>query len=306
MTTVIDMHTHAQQIIQTDPGYAAWLRRLAAVAGRRGLVGVWERFGYGPGLVNRVTIWAAAPLTTFEVQLRHVMVAPERLREAMRQAGVSQAVTLPIDPLGSSDENLALGRAFPELIPFVSVHPDVPGAAQRVDDLLARGGRGVKLHPVLQEVPAEALSWHALLEAIGAHDLVVLTHTGDFSYYLRRRPASTYASPLRFERMLSAFPRQTFVLGHSGLHQFEDALALAQRHDNTVLETSFQHHTRIRRALDALGSERVVFGSDWPAGDPAVALKQARRAARSDDELERILHRNAQRLLGAVAPVSAG
>lgn len=299
MAHVIDLHTHAQRIIQTDPGYAAWFRRLAAVVGRRGLVGAWERFGYRPTLVNRVTTWATAPLTAFEIQLRDAIAAPERLREAMGRAGVGQAVMLPIEPLGSSDEVLAFGRSFPELIPFVSVHPEAPGAADRIDDLLARGGRGVKLHPVLQEVPAEARSWHPVLEAVGAHGVPVLTHTGDFSYHVRRRPASVYASPARFERMLRAFPRQTFILGHSGLQQFDEALALARKHDNAVVETSFQHHTRIRRALEALGSERVVFGSDWPASDPSIALKQVRRAARSDDELERMLCRNAQRLLGA-------
>ena len=118
---------------------------------------------------------------------------------------------------------------------------------------------------------------------------------------MSKRAASTYASPARFAPMLRSFPRQTIVLGHAGLQQFEDAIELARRHENTVVETSFQHRSRIRRALEIVGSDRVVFGSDWPASDPRFALREVRAAARSDAELEQLLWGNAERLLGIPA-----
>jgi hypothetical protein len=74
-------------------------------------------------------------------------------------------------------------------------------------------------------------------------------------------------------------------MGHTGLYHPERAIEVARRRENVYLETSFQPLKIVRRALEAVGRERVLFGSDWPESDPKYALGIARRAAGEDNEL---------------------
>ena len=296
MPTIIDMHTHAQDV-QNPAHLRRPLKALRRVVGRRGPIWIWERLRYTPGLAGR----AAGPfavLTALETQLRLTYARPDRLVAAMVRAGVGRAVVLPIEPLSDSDEAIAMGREHPEVVPFAGVDPRTPGAADRLDRLLRAGAKGLKLHPILQETPPDDEAWHPLVEVAIAHKVPILTHTGSYRYTLRSRPSDEFGCPSRFEPLLRAFPGQPFILGHTGLHERDDAIALATRFDNVVLETSFQHRSAIRRALRAVGPDRVVFGSDWPNSDIRVPLAEARAAAATDGEAEKILWKNAERLLG--------
>jgi predicted TIM-barrel fold metal-dependent hydrolase len=125
----------------------------------------------------------------------------------------------------------------------------------------------------------------------------MLFHCGSYRYHVRRRPAHQYATPLRFEPLLAAFPQVTFVLAHLGLHESNDALAVAGRHENVILETSFQHRTILQRAFAAVGASRLVFGSDFPGSNIAAPLREIMAAAPSTGDLELALWRNAERLL---------
>ncbi len=75
-------------------------------------------------------------------------------------------------------------------------------------------------------------------------------------------------------------PEATIVIGHMGAYfHGQDALAVAERCENVVLETSACPYPElIREAVRRVGAERVIFGSRR-TGLPA-ARSSWRRCAR--------------------------
>ena len=75
-------------------------------------------------------------------------------------------------------------------------------------------------------------------------------------------------------------PEATIVFGHMGAYfHGQDALAVAERCDNVVLETSACPYPElIGEAVRRVGAERVIFGSDGPGCPPAIELEKVRRA----------------------------
>jgi len=298
MERIIDMHTHAQDV-QNEPRYRPSLNRIRRFIGHRGPIWLWERLGYNPAVAGKAAGPFAA-LTAFETMLRLTTASPDRLVSSMALAGVSRAVVLPIEPFSNSHDVLVMPKAYPGLIPFASVDPRTDYAALRLDDLLKSGARGVKFHPILQEMPPENIAWHPLVEVALAHRVPILSHCGSYQYHMKRRPEHDYGNPTRFEPLLKTFPKQTFILAHMGLHERDEAIAVAKSHPNAILEISFQHRSNISKAINELGASRLVFGSDWPNSDIATPLAEAKAAASSIDDLEKILWSNAERILGII------
>jgi len=118
----------------------------------------------------------------------------------------------------------------------------------------------------------------------------ILLHTGDFSY----------TAPAMMADMVSSYPDVVFVLGHSGSLAFvRDAIEVAKAFANAYLETSgMTSPAMLRRAVDELGAERILFGSDYPFWHPAVERERI-DSARLDPAASRlILGENARRLYG--------
>ena len=113
--------------------------------------------------------------------------------------------------------------AYPDrVIPFAAMHPDVPGIAERVDEIIAMGFKGVKLHPDMQQFQIDeprSLRMLALLEG----KLPVLIHTGDWRY--------DYSGPEHILRVREKLPNLTMICAHlGGWTEWEKAAALLPGH----------------------------------------------------------------------------
>jgi len=148
----------------------------------------------------------------------------------------------------------------------------------------------------LQRLPLDSPQQFAMLRLLAASaqsHLPVYLHTGSFPIY---RPLET-PWPAALTRLLTEFPALTFVCGHAGWDAPGAALKAAAVHPNLYLETSWQPPKLLRRLCDALGPERLLFGSDYPLYSQKRALKNA-RAAFTAAEFALIASENAKRLLG--------
>ncbi|MBA4397110.1 MAG: hypothetical protein C0394_06985, partial [Syntrophus sp. (in: bacteria)] len=56
----------------------------------------------------------------------------------------------------------------------------------------------------------------------------------------------------------------------------------------------------IARFLEQYGSERLLFGSDFPFGSPAQELQKVTRLALGAEDMENLVSRNFLRLIGAI------
>jgi predicted TIM-barrel fold metal-dependent hydrolase len=102
-----------------------------------------------------------------------------------------------------------------------------------------------------------------------------------------------------YERPVAEVPETTFILGHSGCLQWEEALRLARTYPNVWLELSSQSLSSLRRILEEAPVDRLVYGSDWPFYHQCIALAKIFIATEGDEPLRRkVLYENAARLLG--------
>ncbi len=232
--------------------------------------------------------------------MRATHTIPNLLRE-MDETEIRASLLLPIDfPVLSNNADTALSAAQASsgdrLVSFGSVHPYAMDAEKRLDAQLARGARGIEVHPGVQLTRPNAHRAQRLYEMAGERAMIVFWHCGPagieprLGQYLNQ--VKHYAPPI------AAQPRITFVLGHSGARQFEQALALQRLHPNVWLETSSQSLSNVRRMILHGDPTRIVHGSDWPFYHPAISVSKVLIATEGRPDLRRaVLWENAARLL---------
>ena len=232
---------------------------------------------------------------------------PEKLVPLLDEAGIDKAACMTyVDLPGSNPDALeylagAVDR-FPErLIGFVRLNPsyrrDASVALDRAVSEL--GFRGVKLHPTTTLAHPAAEPTVALLRQAAGLEVPVLFHCGD----------DPYTTPQAIAAGASQTPDTAVVLGHmGGYFHVDDAIAMAERHPNLYLETSAMPYPgKIAEAVERVGAERVVFGSDGPGCNPALEVEKVRMLGLDPDAERLILGGNAARLLrlGEVAACSS-
>lgn len=230
--------------------------------------------------------------------MRATHTIPNLLRE-MEETGIRASVLLPIDfPVLSDNATIALRAASStsKLLSAGSVHPYASSVESRLDGQLARGARGVKMHPSVQLVRADARRAQELYRLCGQRRMFVFWHCGPAGIEPK---LGQYLNQVRFyEAPIAANPDTTFILGHAGARQFEDALALHRAYPNVWLETSSQSLSNVRRMVLEADPSRVVHGSDWPFYHPAISVSKVLLATVDRPEIRhKILWENAARLL---------
>jgi predicted TIM-barrel fold metal-dependent hydrolase len=95
------------------------------------------------------------------------------------------------------------------------------------------------------------------------------------------------------------FPTTTFIFGHCGFIGVDTfGLAEIAPQHNIVAETSGCFSVVARRAIDLLGAERVLFGTEYPLQHPAVELAKYAALGLPATTWRQVAWDNAHRLLG--------
>ena len=75
-------------------------------------------------------------------------------------------------------------------------------------------------------------------------------------------------------------------------------IRVAQQYSNIMLDTSSVPYPElIRKAIETIGADRVVYASDNPAGDPLVDIAKIKKLNLPKDIYEKIMYRNAAALI---------
>lgn len=223
------------------------------------------------------------------------------LQRSMKKYGIYRSVVLPIEYASEKEEIpvlelIRICRKYREIIPFCSVDPLDPKAKDRLKYYLAQGARGLKLHPNLQNFRPSDTICLEICEEASRYSIPVIFHTGTKG--TESHPEWIPSNLENFESLFPMFPRTIFVLGHMGISQYRQAIRLAQRYQNIYLEISGQPAAHIRQAIESVGGDKILFGSDWPLWDPTHPLKAVWDATGEDPTLrKRILYENAREIL---------
>ena len=251
----------------------------------------------------RALRWEVVGQFTWGSAAARTQTIPNLLDE-MDATGVHRALILPIafgvpfrDALTERFlEAIAASKAGDRLIPGASVHPRDPDRLARLRDYAQRGARAVKLHPAAQRFYPDAPEAMEIYAECGRLGLVVVFHAGRAGI----EPAYTHTFTLmrNYEPMLQRFPEVQFVLGHAGARDVADAIPLAQRYRNAWLDIHGQGVTTLHELIETVGSDQLLFGTDWPFYHIAATLAKVLIVTEGrPDVRDGILRGNADRLL---------
>lgn len=256
---------------------------------------------------NRPKWWTLSFLKHVWITLRQRrrtqqgMVIPNLLAD-MHQHHIQKSVVLPIeylDGIARSADVITACKQIPSLIPFCSVHPRDPHSREKLRRYMRMGARGLKLHPVMQGIAADDPQVFRLCEEYASYRLPLILHSGLTGREKRWQKQRRFASLEFFQPLAEYYSQFPLILAHAGISQFHLALTLAKRYEHIYLELSGQPAQHIQQALASLGSERLLFGSDWPFWSQTLPLQAVRQAVKSNSAAEeRIFGGNARRLLG--------
>ena len=224
-------------------------------------------------------------------------VTAESLIAEMDACEVERAVIVPADRQiavanrEGNDAVLEARRRYPDrLVAFCTANPWFGEAAvEEVGRAFDLGAAGLKLHPVLQGFQIIDPVARPMVEAAVARRKPVYFHTGT--------PVSS--SPFQLSELCLRYPEGRFIMGHLAYSDYwNDVVAAYQAAPNMFVETSTHLPVVIRILVEAAGTERVVFGSNFPMNSLSLEIEKITRYVTSPADLERIFSANLERLLG--------
>lgn len=107
------------------------------------------------------------------------------------------------------------------------------------------------------------------------------------------------------EYIIGKFPEATIVFPHFG--DFEDIfkrIDLVAKHDNCYADIAGAGHERVgilEHAIEAIGPNRVLFGSDFSINDPSEVIARVENSFLTEDQKAAVLAGNLERLLRRVS-----
>lgn len=147
---------------------------------------------------------------------------------------------------------------------------------------------GVKFHTGYARVSIDAPSMFDLIARFADRRPTMLLHTWG------------RGEPTKVGKLAQRFPQMNFIMGHGGADAWPEANDVIKNTPNTYTEfcNSNAEPGKVRTTVDAVGKERVLFGTDAGLFDPAFCVGLYEEAGLTEDEQQAILRDNATRLFG--------
>lgn len=179
-------------------------------------------------------------------------------------------------------------------IGFMTLHQDYEDPEAEIDRAVGLGLHGIKLHPDTQAVNMDDPRLMRVYEIAERRGLPVTIHCGDYRY--------DYSHPRRLKRVLHEFPNLVVDAAHfGGWSVFDYALEFLED-ESCFLDMSssmrFLGPRRTRELVEAYGTDRILFGSDFPMWNPGEELERFRALGFSEKDYEKMCWHNAERFLG--------
>ena len=173
-----------------------------------------------------------------------------------------------------------------------TLHPDSEHIEEEVEEILALGLKGVKLHPDIQRFCIDDPKMDKIYSLCEGR-LPILMHTGDHRF--------DFSNPNRMEPVLKKYPDLTVIGAHfGGWSVWEEATARLAKYSNFLVDCSSSLYAmtpeQARKLIFAYGTHRVLFGTDYPMWDIDADLARFMNIDLTEAEREDILHNNAARL----------
>jgi predicted TIM-barrel fold metal-dependent hydrolase len=284
------------------------------------LAGQSPQLGKEPNAIERVgamTGWTMPPRDPSELA---AIWASELDRH-----GVSGALMIASVP-GDEESVASAAAAFPDRFAgafmFDPTRPDAESRARRAFDDL--GLRVVCLFPAMHHYSMTENEGARAVAALANEraGTAVFVHCGALSVGVRKKlglPSlfdMRRSNPLEIYRLAAEFSKTKFIIPHFGAGMFRETMMLADLCPNVYVDTSSTNKWMkyeaapvdlpavFKRALDVVGSERLLFGTDssffprgWVASVFDAQIDALNRIGASEEQARAIFGGSIRRLL---------
>lgn len=242
------------------------------------------------------------------------------LAASMKQAGIDLSVVLPVATnirqvahVNDASARLNEERKKDGILSFGCIHPDSPDWKEELARIASLGLKGIKVHPVYQDVDFDDIRFLRILGRAAELDLIVITHAGlDIGF-----PGKVNVSPQMARSALRQVGPVQLILAHMGgwrnWDQVEELLTDTQVYLDTAFslgkmtpngdgyykpgDLSLMEESQFLRMVRSFGAHRILFGTDSPWGGQKEDISLIRSLPLTAEEQRAILGENARKLL---------
>ena len=151
------------------------------------------------------------------------------------------------------------------------------------------GMKGIKLHPFANNYYSDSPIVFPVIEKAIELDLPLLFHSG----------SDEFSHPRNLANLAKLYPEAKIIMAHMGGNSYFEAIHVASVNKNIILDTaeSCNFYGIINYAIDFVGEDRIVFGSDFPSTNMGPELSKIKDANITKIQKEKILGLNMKRTL---------
>lgn len=225
------------------------------------------------------------------------------LIKSMKDNGIDKSVVLPVVTKPSQFETVnsfALEISGRDgIISFGGIHPDMEDYKEGLEKIKAMGLLGIKLHPDYQDTFIDDPKNIRLIKCATELGLIVSIHAGlDIGL-----PDPIHCPPNRTAAMLAQINQEDakIVLAHTGGYDQWDDVEEYLVGKNVYFDISYSvgmiSDEQLLRIIRNHGADRILFATDSPWSGQKETLGHIQKLDLTKEELEYILHMNAEELL---------
>lgn len=211
----------------------------------------------------------------------------------MEEYEIEKTVLCSSGPEFNEDTRLTFEKYPDKFIPLAYLNPLEKNeeSQRKIDYYIDKCGfRGIKLNPLKNAYVADTEALNPIMEEAEKRNLPVFIHCGHPPYSL----------PWSIAFLAERFPRVKVVMIHMGHGHgvyIDGSIKMARRFSNLYLEMSgMPMGSKIKEAYEAVGCNRIMFGTDTPFHHPSVEIQKVLTCGLNEKEQENVFYNNVLRL----------
>ncbi len=228
---------------------------------------------------------------------------PDSVIKVLDLYGFKQCLLLPPDRILNPPHDVEYKEANEAVVRAVQKYPQRILGTMRLNPLFGeefiwenvryfseKGLRGLKMLARVDFYnPASMRVMAPVYEAAAKYKMTILFHSGHPSRDL----------PSLQSQGAKHYPDVNVVIAHMGLHDYlHETIIACKEIPNLYADMSQAWPFDIKSFINAIGAERLMYGSDGPFQSPKVEKLKVEECRLSDAQMELIFHKNAERIWG--------
>ncbi len=195
-----------------------------------------------------------------------------------------------------------------QLVPLISIHPEMEGnILNHLKQYILLGAKGIKIHSSAQGFLPNDDRLQRVYEYCNETSFPIFFHCGLTSEVR----LNNYSDLDMLLMVIEKYHNIPIILGHMAEGKVDDVLWLSKKYKNILFDTSiaisgllcikrvhdncWQDDEVVIDIIRKIGANRIIFGSDYPFGNPIYDIKRFTNMNLEDKEKGMILGGNAIR-----------